>query len=311
MEFSVELVFGRKSINSNDEFFKQGANFFRIEQNAHPGSRCLREYGKHAAGILASSNLVSEVVIAGRNLEATQKCARDLGEKARGVSIDIFDEDRLVALARDCDLVVNTAGPEYELVLKILRAVIRAGTNYCDISADGPTMEKALELDSAAKEKNVTALLGIGLFPGLSNFLMMHAIRQLDIAEEVHFGFFLGASALGDTKERLRSYRDTGRISVAWQMIMKWATPPFRVFRGGKLTAVESKTDEVRIRMPRDGEISAVLGGSTETITIPRAHRGIRDAQAFLVWYPFQLNDRYRELGQRVNEGGWIFRRLP
>ena len=67
------------------------------------------EYGRQAVRILASSSLVSEIVIAGRKLEAAQSCAKDTGEKARAMSVDISDHDRLVALARDCDILVNTA----------------------------------------------------------------------------------------------------------------------------------------------------------------------------------------------------------
>jgi len=60
---------------------------------------------------------------------------------------------------------VNTAGPEWETVLKALDAAIAAGTNYCDIGAYGPTTEAALEFDSGAKAKDVTALIGIGTCP--------------------------------------------------------------------------------------------------------------------------------------------------
>jgi saccharopine dehydrogenase-like NADP-dependent oxidoreductase len=102
------------------------------------------EYGRHAARILASSSLVSGIVIAGRNLEAAQNCAKDIGEKATATSIDVSDRDKLVALARDCDIIVNTTGPEYETVLKVLEAAISSGTNYCDIGGDGPTTEAAL-----------------------------------------------------------------------------------------------------------------------------------------------------------------------
>ena len=164
-------------------------------------------------------------------------------------------------------------------------------------------MEKALELDPAAKSNNVTAIMGIGLFPGLTNLMMIHAIRQLDVAEEVHCCLFCSASALGDTKDRLRKYRETGRVGAAWQMIMKWATPPFHVYRGGRLTTVESKAEEMKIAMPGNGEIPAVSVGGTETITIPRAVSGLHDVQTFFGWFPFQLNNRYTELGHQVNEG--------
>jgi hypothetical protein len=261
--------------------------------------------GRRAVGILASSSLVSEIVIAGRNLEAAQSCAKDTGEKARAVSVDISNKDRLVTLARDCDILVNTAGPEFEVVLKALGAAIMAGTNYCDISAYGPTMEKALELDSAAKAKGVTALMGIGHAPGLTNLMMMHAARQLDSAEEVRTCVFAPASVLGMgwTKEQLRRSKETGQVDASWQLLVKLATPPFHVYRGGAFVTVETKVDEMKIAMPGNGEIPALLVGSTETITIPRSIPGIRNVYALWSWFPFQLNDQHRELGGRVTSG--------
>jgi saccharopine dehydrogenase-like NADP-dependent oxidoreductase len=261
------------------------------------------EYGRRAASILASSNLVSEIVIAGRNLEAAQSCAKEIGEKATAVSVDVSDRDGLVALAKDCEIVVNTTGPEYETVLKVLEAAISSGTDYCDVGADGPTMEAALELDSAAKAKGVTALMGIGACPGIATLMMVHAARQLDRVEEVRSCALFEAAAFGITRDGVRGYRETRHLSAGWQMTMKWGTPPFHICRGGSLVTVKDKTDEMRIAMPGNGEIPALLVGSTEAVTIPRSVPGIRNVYTLLSWFPFQLNGIYRELGGRVAKG--------
>lgn len=262
------------------------------------------EYGRHAVRILASSTLVSEIVIAGRSLENAQNCAKDTGEKARAVFIDVSDRDRLVALARDFDIVVNTSGPEWETVLKVLDAAITAGINYCDIGGHGPTTEKALELDSAAKAKGVTALLGIGACPGVGTLMMVHAARQLDSAEEVRSCVVAPAAAFGITKEVLRSYKEASRLSAGWQMFMKWATPPFHDYFDGELATIENETEEMKITTPGNGEIPAVLVSSAEAITIPRSMPDIRGVHTLFSWFPFELNGIYRELGGRVAKGG-------
>lgn len=261
------------------------------------------EYGRHAVRVLASSSLVSEIVIAGRNLGAAQSCAKDTGEKARGVSIDVSDRDRLVVLARDCDIVVNTAGPEYEIVLKVLEAAITAGTDYCDIGGDGPTTEAALELDSAAKAKGVTALLGIGACPGVATLMMVHAARQLDRVEEVRSCGFFPAAAFGITKDLVRGYRETSHLSAGWQMFMKWGTPPFHAYRGGALVSIKNKTEEMKTMMPGNGEIPAALVGGPEVVTIPRSIPEVQDVYTLVSWFPFQLNGIYGELGGRVAKG--------
>jgi lysine 6-dehydrogenase len=261
------------------------------------------EYGRHAVSILASSSLVSEIIIAGRNLEAAQSCAKEIGEKTRAVSVDVSDRDRLVALARDCDIVVNTAGPEHEVVLKVLEAAISSGTNYCDIGGDGPTTEAALELDSAAKAKSITALLGIGACPGVATLMMLHAARQLDRVEEVRSCGFFPAAAFGITREAVRSHRETRHLSAGWQMFMKWVTPPFHAYRGGALVSIKNKTEEMKTTMPGNGEIPAVLVGGPEVVTIPRSITEVQDVYPLVSWFPFQLNGIYGELGGRVAKG--------
>jgi lysine 6-dehydrogenase len=261
------------------------------------------EYGRHAVRILASSSLVSEIIIAGRNLEAAQSCAKDMGEKARGVSVEVSDRDKLIALARDCDIVVNTAGPEYETVLKVLEAAITAGANYCDIGGDGPTTEAALKLDSAAKGRGVTALLGIGACPGVATLMMVHAARQLDRVEGVRSCGFFPAAAFGITRDAVRSYRETRHLSAGWQMFVKWATPPFHAYRAGALASIKNKTEEMKTTMPGNGKIPAVLVGGPEVVTIPRSIPEVQDVYTLVSWFPFQLNGIYGELGGRVAKG--------
>ena len=92
---------------------------------------------------LVASDLVSEVGIAGRNLERLNRAVTKIGNKAHAVQVDILDEHRLVSVAADYDIILNTAGPEYEVLLPALRGAITAGKHYCDIGGDGPTVGDA------------------------------------------------------------------------------------------------------------------------------------------------------------------------
>jgi hypothetical protein len=260
-------------------------------------------YAKGGLRILASSDIVSEILIAGRNLEKARKSADEVGDKARAVSLDINDHDRLVKMARESDIVVNTAGPEWEVVLKALGAAIEAGINYCDIGADGPTTEKALELDGAARAKGVTALVGMGFTPGLSNLLMIHAARKLDSVEQIQMCWFIPVLDWGDLREEFRASRKSGNVAGGWQMAMKWATPPVKVFQNGSYFTNTTEAEELKVQMPGVGEIPAVLGGSAESITLPRSLPGVRSVRVLFSWFPFSLNTEYRELGARVARG--------
>jgi len=166
-------------------------------------------------------------------------------------------------------------------------------------------MERALELDSTAKAKGITALMGIGVMPGLSNLMMLHAAHQLDKAESVRACFLVGIASVGEeaVKADARRAKETGRVSASWQMFMKLVAPPFHAYHNGTLTTIEHKTSQMMMLAPGNGEIPAVLISTPETITLPRSIPGTRDVDALLSWFPFQLNSSYMELGGRITKG--------
>jgi len=92
-------------------------------------------YGKTglpAARLLAQSDLVTEIAIAGRSLEREEKAAIEIGEKAIPVHADGTDQQKLTPLLAGYDVIMNAA--YNDTVLPTIRAAIRAGTHYCDLS---------------------------------------------------------------------------------------------------------------------------------------------------------------------------------
>ncbi len=88
---------------------------------------------------------------------------------------DLADPAQVAAAVADADIVLG-ALPGF-LGLSTLRAVIEAGKNCCDISF---MPEDARQLDALAREHGVTAVVDIGVAPGLSNLLCGHAVAELE-----------------------------------------------------------------------------------------------------------------------------------
>jgi hypothetical protein len=129
--------------------------------------------------------------------------------------------------------------------------------------------------------------------------MMAHAARQLDETTDVLFCDFYAVSSLTGWMDRLRNYVNTGQAAAAWNMIVKWATPPFRIYRDGALKLVEEEAEEARATMPGDGEIRAVEIGGIQHVTIPRSIK-VRNVHTLLSWYPFTLNDIFRRIGAQA-----------
>ncbi len=259
--------------------------------------------GRHAARILAAAHVVTEIVIAGRNLEAARRVAADVGAKATALQVDATDEGRVASLAANSDILVNAAGPDFRVALPALRAAVKAGVHYCDVSADGPSTERALALDGAAKAARVTAILGIGTDPGVSNLLLMHAVRQFDRVEELRSCWVFPLVSWGDPKEVLADWRQAGHADASWQTMIRAVRRKVRLYRDGRITEVDPVEDAVRITIPRGREVTAQPLSGPLPITLPRSVPGVQSVSHVMSLIPPQLNEPYRDLGRRVAAG--------
>lgn len=278
--------------------------------NAHPpNSRVIAVggtgiYGRGVVRLLAASPVVSHVVIASRDLGAAESLAAGLGDKVSAARADVRDNGALAGLAADADLVVNMAGPDSEVVLPALRQAIAAGTHYCDLCADGRIAEQARLLDSAARTRGVTALVGAGIFPGLSNLTMLHASRQLDLTEELrHTVFCVVALDSGGPWCLLPRWRKAGRVDASWQAIMHSFANPVRVLRDGRIEEVKPLQAAVCLTLPQGLRVNAYPVGFSEPITLPQTLPELRRASSLWSFFPPELNEIACTLGERLGRG--------
>jgi saccharopine dehydrogenase-like NADP-dependent oxidoreductase len=130
--------------------------------------------GQETVRLLVASPEVDAVIVAGRSQSRAEQVAAALGDKASGRAVDITHEDQLAEVASCADMLVNAAGPDFEMQVPALKAAIAAGVNYADVAGDGRATDKALALDGEARARGTKALIGIGAAPGLSNLMAVH-----------------------------------------------------------------------------------------------------------------------------------------
>lgn len=261
-------------------------------------------FGKDAAGLLAGSNLVTEIAIASRRLEAAQQVASEIGDKARAVTVDIKEQPRLTSIAGDYDIVVNAAGPA-SVILPALQATVAAGTHYCDLGILGDVTEKALEFDAEARARAMTAVLGIGLDPGISNLLAVHAARQLDETEELDVCYFINIAAwdwFGPERSLART-RESGRVDNSWLDILESARGPVLTYRQGHWVRVEPIENPAQVVLPSGQKVTAYPLGQSEPVTLPRYLPGVKKVSTLVSLFPPQLNELYLQQGRRIAKG--------
>jgi len=165
------------------------------------------------------------VIAAGRSFESADRFAQTTDGKVRPLQLDIrtvppaelLSRVRLVIMCLDQ---TDTAWVD---------ACFRKGIHYVDVSASGAFLSQVEQLHGQAAANGATAVLGVGLAPGLTNLLARYAAEQLDQTEEINIAIMLG---LGDQH---------GKAAIAWTV--EHLNSPFHVIQNDSKQAVASFTD--------------------------------------------------------------------
>ncbi|MGH2735927.1 MAG: saccharopine dehydrogenase family protein [Actinomycetota bacterium] len=144
--------------------------------------------GRRASGELARSEDVAGLVLSARDHGRVARLASMLGGddgRVRPAVVDVTDASQVAAAAGQVDVVVNCAGPAYELEFQAASAVVDAGTPYVSLCDDAEPVDRLRSLDERARSAGVTVVPGCGLSPGITNFLVALAAEEIDEVTEI------------------------------------------------------------------------------------------------------------------------------
>lgn len=141
--------------------------------------------GSVAVGALVENATFDQVVIGDFNIERGRQIAGQLGPKASAVRFDAMDKASIRAAIQGSDVVLNCVGPFFKTVKPILETVLECGINYVDICDDVDVTLEILDWDRKAKDAGITALIGMGNSPGVTNVFAKFAHDQLDETDSV------------------------------------------------------------------------------------------------------------------------------
>lgn len=132
-----------------------------------------------------------KVIAAGRSMEKAEEFSRTTNGRVKPLQLNI-EEPVNPALLQDIKLVVmcvDQSNPTFA------RACFAQGMDYLDISANYDFLAQVERLHEEAVANQTTAVLSVGLAPGLTNLLARLAKSQLDHIQEIDITVMLG---LGD-----------------------------------------------------------------------------------------------------------------
>ncbi|MFF2086959.1 saccharopine dehydrogenase family protein [Nocardia sp. NPDC058176] len=248
------------------------------------------EIGRAAARMLVAHEDVEQVVIADLSESNARAVAGELGAVAR--QIDVTDHDRLVALVREHDIVVNTVGPYFRFGPGILSAVIEAGRDYVDVCDDPAPTATMLAMHEQAVANGVTAVIGMGASPGVANLLARQAISGLDRAEGVVTGWNLLMA-----QPAQRSWQPSAAIVHGIEQV----STPIPVIRGNEQVR-EKPLAKTTIDYPGIGSGTGWTFGHPEPVTLFHTYPHLVDCVNLAVAPPHVIGP-LTALGTAVRSG--------
>ncbi len=228
--------------------------------------------GSVSATLLSKSPAVERLVIADRSLEAAKALAEKLDRgRVEADRVDANKVDSMVDAFKGFDVVLNLVLPRFNL--KIMDACLKAGVHYMDAATDlalakerpgefvkAPPEALQLAYDDAFRKAGLTALLGMGQDPGISNILARLGADRLDVVQEIEVRD-------GDSGT-VEGYEFASLWSV--DTLIEEVLMPALAFRGGRLIRLGSlEGEEVFDFPPPVGPLTVYNVDHEETNTLP------------------------------------------
>lgn len=142
-----------------------------------------------AAVDLLAGRFPGRVTVAGRDGARAAALAAQYGGAllSRRVQVDRPDDViEAIGSARVVVMAVERANAA------VARACLTRGIHYVDVSASAEILESIERLDGVAREHGATAVLSVGLSPGVTNLLARHCVDQLPDASAVEITVSIG-----------------------------------------------------------------------------------------------------------------------
>jgi len=147
--------------------------------------------GVGAVGTVTATHLVkspdvSEVVLGDIASDRAKQLANRLkSKKVSPIRVDAGDRKDLINSMKNIDVVINSALPRYNLL--IMDVALKNNVHYIDLASDIPydSVRNQLKLSDAWKDANLTAIMGLGCDPGISNLLARYLADKMDCVDEI------------------------------------------------------------------------------------------------------------------------------
>jgi saccharopine dehydrogenase (NAD+, L-lysine-forming) len=226
--------------------------------------------GRATSRELATNDAV-DLTVADYDVEAARELVGDLPGDPEVRAVDVTDTEQLHGVVEASDVVANAL--PYAFNLDVMEACLEGGAHYLDLGGLYHTTREQLELDDAFADAGLTAVLGIGASPGLTNVAAAMGRERLDSVREVHIR--TGAKGGGEG------------FAYSAKTILDELTMEPVVYEDGELRYLEPLGGRETYTMPDPvGEVEGFHSIHSELATMPETFPGVETVDFRVAFSP-------------------------
>lgn len=226
--------------------------------------------GRFSSFAISAFQNISKVTIADLNENNAVEFANNFDDSFVGIGLDVSDIDKLEKVMKEHDVVINTTGPFFKYGVSILKSAIKCKCHYFDICDDWePTMEM-LKLSDEALKNDVTAIIGLGASPGISNLLGLKAINELDSVSSIITGWDMSSAIPEDESSQAGT-------NAAMEHGLQQITGEIKVYKDEKYKMTKP-LEKINIYYPGRGKHNAYVFGHPEAVSFPHHFRDLKES---------------------------------
>jgi lysine 6-dehydrogenase len=242
--------------NANHKFHLEEAGTMKIMVLGGCGAM-----GRAIVRDLMENPEVDQIIVGDVDLGKARAFVKELrSAKISAKKVDVTRHRDLVKALQGVDVVANATW--YEFNVDVMEACLKTHSHYLDLGGLYHITKKQLRLDRQFKRVGITAILGIGASPGITNVLAGYGASKLDSVDQVH----IRTGAKGG-----------GGFAYSAKTILDEVTMNPVVFEDGEFKVVEPLSGKEHYSLPHPvNEVDGVYSIHSELATLPFTIRGIK-----------------------------------
>ena len=226
--------------------------------------------GRFSSFAISNYPNITKVTIADLNENNAKEFSNLFDDRFTGIGLDVTDKEHLEKIMSDHDIVLNTTGPFFKFGLSILKSAIKCKCHYFDICDDWEPTEEMLKLNDEALKNEITAIVGLGASPGISNLLGLKAMNELDKTESIITGWDVSSAKPEDES----SQKGT---NAAMEHGLQQISGEIKVYKDKKYKLTKP-LEKIKIHYPGRGNHNVFIFGHPEAITFPHHFNDLKES---------------------------------